>query len=310
LDYGLDALAIGDSGQAPFVALKAYVEGHLQHSEEFFDQGPPPKCEIRQNVLNFKSAVHTEDERNNTVWCRLFASPGSKRAVILLPYWNAPCSSLARLARGLARGGVTTLQVSLPYHDERRPAHEPIAGKMVSANIGRTIRSSRQAVLDARSAISWLQEQGHTRIGVVGVSLGSSIASIVAAHDARVCASGFLLMADDFAEVVWTGRATRHIRAALEGNLSLEQLKQVWSVISPGRYVNKPQARRVPTLVIAGRHDAVFQPELTRRIVDAYRRYDVPFGHQTLPCGHYTLASFPFSVWAFAALLSFLRRRL
>jgi dienelactone hydrolase len=210
----------------------------------------------------------------------------------------------------LARAGVTALQVSLPYHDARRPLYEPIASKMVSANLGRTIRSSRQGVLDVRQAISWLEERGYTRVGIVGVSLGSSIASIVAAHDVRVRVAALMLMANDFAEVVWTGRATRHIRQVLQDRLSLEELKEFWSIISPSRYVDMPQAAKVRTLVIAGAQDAVFPPELTHKIIDAYREHRVPFGFSTLPCGHYTLASFPFSVVAFAAVLSFLRRNL
>ena len=127
--------------------------------------------------------------------------------------------------------------MSLPYHDQRRPESQKLAAFMVSANLGRTIRSCRQAVLEARLAVMWLERQGYKRIGVVGSSLGSSIASIVAAHDSRVRVAALVMTAGHFGEVVWTGLATQHIRLALDGRLTLAQLNQVWSLISPISYV-------------------------------------------------------------------------
>ena len=45
---------------------------------------------------------------------------------------------------------------------------------MVSANLGLTIRSCRQAVLEGRMVLDWLTQRGHQRIGVLGVSLGTA----------------------------------------------------------------------------------------------------------------------------------------
>ena len=53
----------------------------------------------------------------------------------------------------------------------------------VSANIGRTIDATRQAVIDVRSCYDWLQQRGYTDLGIVGTSLGSCYAFLATAHD-------------------------------------------------------------------------------------------------------------------------------
>jgi len=128
------------------------------------------------------------------------------------------------------------VQLSLPYHDERQTVGVGFARELACENLGLTLRSNRQAVLDARACLTWLEQEGYGRIGIVGMSIGASIASIVTAVDARVRAATFLLMADDFAEVVWTGSATRHVRASLERAFTREEVRSAWSIISPARH--------------------------------------------------------------------------
>ena len=144
--------------------------------------------------------------------------------MVILPHWNSTAADYERLGTWLRRLGLTAVQVSLPYHDERASPGASGASGLVSANLGQTIRSCQQAVADARAVVGWLWERGYRRIGVLGVSIGSCLGCLVAAHDQRVGALAQVLAASDFGEVVWTGRATLHIRQALEGAVSLEQV--------------------------------------------------------------------------------------
>ena len=50
--------------------------------------------------------------------------------------------------------GMTALRLSLPYHDHRMPPELERADYIVSANVARTVQVCRQAVLDARRAIT------------------------------------------------------------------------------------------------------------------------------------------------------------
>jgi hypothetical protein len=141
---------------------------------------------------------------------------------------------------------------------------------------------------------------------VIGLSLGSCIAGLAGAFDPRIRCSALLLTAGDFAEVVWTGRATQHIRRALEPDMTLEQLQSVWSIISTATFTKELARHGHSSLIMSGSRDTVVKPYLTRRFIEQLRRGDVDFGWMQLACGHYSLARAPFNVFMFARLLSFL----
>ena len=128
---------------------------------------------------------------------------------------------------------------SKPYHDIRRPAELARADYAVSANVGRTIASCRQAVIDIRCCIDWLEQQGYEQFGILGTSLGSCYAFLAAALDSRVRVGAFNHASMSFGDVVWTGQSTRHIRAAFEGiSMTQQRLRDVWSAISPSFYMD------------------------------------------------------------------------
>jgi hypothetical protein len=62
--------------------------------------------------------------------------------------------------------------------------------------------------------------------------------------------------------------------------------------------------------LISGAYDKVFLPYLTAALIDEYRRNDVPLATNELPCGHYTLAVFPFNVMVAGLNVVFLRSAL
>lgn len=309
-DYGLDYLPGAARDSDPLTALRRYVHERLAESDAYFEPGLAPDFTLSGNVLTFPSPIETETAVNNQVTCRLFESRRRERAVVMLPHWNSSSGDYAGFARWMSRAGITVLRMSLPYHDSRRPESMRFAHHMVSANLGRTIRSFRQAVLETRLAIGWLRDRGYARIGVIGSSMGSAIGSIVAAKDPHVNALVLLLTASHFGEVVWTGRATRNIRQALEGHISLSELNEVWSIISPVMYVSQLRARDIPVLILSGREDRVFEPRLTRHIVEAYRQQGIRAQWKVLPCGHYTFYTFPSNLFILLAVIWFLRNHL
>src|ERR1700719_1703305 len=97
---------------------------------------------------------------------------------------NALCSIFNRF-------GISALRLSKTYHDMRRAAVLARADYAVSANVGRTISSCRQAVIDIRCCIDWLQQQGYEQFGILGTRLGSCYAFLAAALDSRVRVGAF-----------------------------------------------------------------------------------------------------------------------
>jgi hypothetical protein len=109
----------------------------------------------------------------------------------------------------------------------------------VSSNLGQTIDAARQAIIDSRSCLHWLQSQGNTNLGIIGTSLGASYAFVASAHDERVRMNVCNLFSFHFSYAVWSGITTRHIRKLFEGCIELEMLRDCWKAISPSAYVDR-----------------------------------------------------------------------
>jgi pimeloyl-ACP methyl ester carboxylesterase len=227
---------------------------------------------------------------------------------VVLPQWNSDAEGHVGLARLLARCGVSALRMSLPYHDERMPPELTRADYIVSSNVARTIQVCRQAVVDARLAVSWLAQQGYERIGILGTSLGSCLAMLTTAHEPRIRAQALNHVSPWFADVVWRGLSTRHVRQGMDGHIELEQLRQIWRPISPFSYLDRVRAAR--TLLVYARYDLTFPVDLSRTLIEEFRRRDLPHEVAALPCGHYSTGWAPFKYVDGYVLTQFLRRNL
>ncbi len=243
--------------------------------------------------LRFTSAAATPYPANNLVNARWFPARG-RRAVVLLPQWNSDALSHNALCRALNLMGVAGLRLSMPYHDIRMPAELERADFAVSANMGRTIDATRQAVVDIRCCLDWLNQQGYTRLGILGTSLGSCYAFLASAHDERLAVNAFNHASTYFADVVWTGQSTRHIRAGIEPVLDRERLRQAWRAISPAVYFEKYARWPKQSLIVYAKYDLTFLPEFTREVVRQFQNYGLPHRALELPCGHYTLGEAPY----------------
>src|ERR1700761_5885437 len=199
----------------------------------------------RAQFLRFTSPERTPYPENDLVNARWYPAPAErqagkpKQAIVVMPQWNADAFSHNALCKLFNRFGISALRLSKPYHDIRRPSEIERSDYAVSANIGRTLSAARQAVVDIRCCVDWLEAQGYQQFGVLGTSLGSCYAFLAAAMDPRlqVCAFNHASMA--FGDVVWTGQSTRHIREALEPVMTQDQLRHIWATISPASFMDR-----------------------------------------------------------------------
>jgi dienelactone hydrolase len=305
--------AVQDSDQ--FFSYDAPSDFRLERREvQVFSTRAAPEAKLEAKVrgthaefLRFTSAVRSPFSENNLVNARWFKAKGTS-AVVLLPHWNSDALNYNSLCGILNRLGISVLRLSMPYHDIRRPAELQRADYAVSANIGRTLDATRQGVLDIRCCLDWLQQQGYERLGVVGTSLGSCYAFLAAAHDARIEVAAFNHASTYFADVVWHGQSTRHIRQGIEADIDLERLRELWAAISPMSYFN--QFSRFPrkSLVVYAKYDLTFLPEFSRQVVEEFRRHQLDHKVAVLPCGHYSTGEFPYKYMDGWKLASFLGR--
>jgi dienelactone hydrolase len=256
--------------------------------------------------LRFTSPVATRYSENNLVNARWFPARG-RRAVILLPHWNADGVAYVSLCRVLNMLGIAVLRLSMPYHDIRMPAEIRRADYAVSANIGRTLDAVRQGVVDIRSCLDWLEQQGYSEFGIIGTSLGSCYAFIAAAHEPRLRVAAFNHASTYVADVVWHGQSTRHIRQGLETEIDLDRLRRMWLAVSPMSYFNQFSRWPRKSLIIYAKYDLTFLPELSRDVVDEFERRGLDHKVVALPCGHYTMGEAPYNYMDGWHLASFLR---
>lgn len=322
-DWGLDWIAgeVSGSGGDPAKIVRDWSAAALADSDAFF--AAPPTSEYRterpldgdgsQLTLIFPSAFSTPHPQNNLVYAGYFparahASARRRRAVVVLPQWNADAAGHVGLCRLMAHFGLSALRLTLPYHDRRMPAELNRADFIVSANVARTVQVCRQAVLDARRAVAWLARQGYERIGILGTSLGSCLAMLTASHEPLINAQALNHISPYFADVVWEGLSTSHVRAGFNGHIDLDTLRTLWLPISPFSYLDRIRATR--TLLVYARYDLSFPVHLSREFVQEFR--DRSIGHRVtvLPCGHYSTGAAPFKYMDAAALIGFLRKQL
>jgi hypothetical protein len=230
--------------------------------------------------------------------------------VLVLPQWNGDARSHMSLCRMLNLFGLSALRLSLPYHDLRMPDDLLRADYMLSPNLGRTLQAIRQAVIDSRAALDWLQSQGYTKFSILGTSIGSCVALITLAHDPRLSLGVMNHVSPYFADVVWTGISTRHVRKGLEGNIELDELREIWLPISPKAYFKKLVGTGKKSLLVHALYDFTFLPNLSREVLQDYQELDLPHSAFALRCGHYTSGEFPFNIVLGYAMCKYIRRNL
>jgi dienelactone hydrolase len=258
------------------------------------------------DFLRFTSPVRTPFPENNLVNARWFPARG-RRAVVLLPHWNSDALAYSSLCRVLNLIGIAVLRLSMPYHDIRRPAETQRADYAVSANIGRTLDACRQAVIDVRCCLDWLEQQGYNHLGIAGTSLGSCYAFLTAAHDPRIRVAAFNHASTYVADVVWHGQSTRHIRQGLESQIDIDRLRELWSAASPMSYFQQFARWPRKSLIVYAKYDLTFLPEFSRKVVREFQRYQLDHKVVVLPCGHYTTGEAPYKYMDGWQLASFLR---
>lgn len=328
-DWGLDWLSPNGHHQSlPEEHVGSWVTEVMRDTSVFFDSPltsdysfteatPELKKGGEAGTLRFPSALVTPHPENNTVVGRWFPAEGESplgkrkgrgRAVVVMSQWNSDSEGHIGLSKLLARFGVSALRMSLPYHDARMPPELSRADYIVSSNIVRTVQVCRQAVLDARRAVAWLASQGFERIGILGTSLGSCLALLTSAHEPLIRAQALNHVSPWFADVVWRGLSTRHVRAGLNGHIDLDRLRALWRPISPFEYLEQIRDKR--TLLVYAKYDLTFPVDLSELLVNEFRNRQLPHEVFALRCGHYSTGSAPFKYIDGYVLTKFLRGNL
>ena len=113
------------------------------------------------------------------------------------------------------------------------------------------------------------------------------------------------------ADVVWQGISTQHVRAGIEKDLSVDDLREFWKPISPVPFI--PRLLRMkerPMRFISAKYDLTFPIDLSRAVIDEVRNLGIDLDVVWLPCGHYTLAELPWKAIDAWKIATFFRKHL
>lgn len=309
-EWGLEHIGGEASESDPRAYLDRFVADTIAESDAWFAAPPAQDYKLEGNVLTFTSAIRSPWAENNRVYGQYFPAPsstngrasangngaakGKGRAVVVLAQWNAKWEEQQGVCRWLNRLGITAVKMSLPYHDRRAiPGHRR-ADHLVAPNIGLTLQANRQAVVDVRTTLRWLELQGYERLGILGTSIGSCIGFIAMCHEPAVKAGAFLHASTYFGDVVANGLTTVNVWEQLSAHVTPEELRSYWSPISPTPYLGKLPGRDRKMLLITAKYDPTFWPEFTDQLLESMRAAGIDFASLRLPCGHYSLGVTPF----------------
>ena len=310
------ALVLDAESAFPGAAKGASIEEFCRLADRatadpaFFDEpsGSTQGFQRHNGWLKFPSGISTDIEENNVVWTKITEGGSFDQVLVVFHHWNATARN-RQIAKYFSRRGITVVEVAMPYHFERRRPGSVHADYMLSPNIGRTIQSMRQAVWDGRKLIRWLRSEGYREISVLGMSLGSWVAGIIAAHDSAVSKASLFLTAGSLADMVWTGRATRSIRDSLEPEIDLTDLRKAWCPLNMENYAHRLARRDLVLHVVLAKRDRVVLPELSERFMQRLKDAGASPTILELNCGHYTLGMPPYILLAGLSLRRFLSRR-
>ncbi|GCA49446.1 alpha/beta hydrolase family protein [Sinorhizobium sp. KGO-5] len=277
-------------------------------SDPSFYEGPVGRDQIferRDEWLQFPSDISNDVEENNVVWAKITESVSHDRALVIFHHWNAS-SRNRQMAKFFSLRGITVVEIAMPYHFERSRPGSLYADYMLSSNLGRTIQSVRQAVLDGRKLIRWLKGEGYREVSVLGMSLGSWVAGLIAAHEPAVSKASLFLTAGSLADMVWSGRATRSIQKSLEPVIGLPDLRTAWAPLNLENYAQSLARPDLQLQIVIATRDQVVLPDQSRRFLQRLKDAGASPSVLELNCGHYSLAMPPYILLAGWSLKRFL----
>jgi pimeloyl-ACP methyl ester carboxylesterase len=332
--WGTEFIKENPNGDDPRKLFSEYSKRMVENSDEFYhlpaitdysvrdtqfvirnsEEKKKTNNESRKTYydITWTSAIKTPSIENNTAYATFFPHEKDKKAaVVVLPHWNAKAGTYFDLCKFFNKVGVSALRLTLPYHEERMPPELERADYLVAPNVGRTLQSLRQSVLDTKAAVRWLKQQGYEKVGVVGTSIGSCVGFFAFVHDETIDAGVFNHVSGYVADVVWNGLSTYHVKEGLQNDVTLEELREYWMPISPMAYMDKlAKLKPRPQRYIYTLYDLTFPIDLSRQMMNELRKTNVEHDEVVIPCGHYTLGEKPWIYLDGYKIISFLRKHL
>jgi pimeloyl-ACP methyl ester carboxylesterase len=234
----------------------------------------PTNLPLGHEINNIGHAVHTRRTDGRAV--------GSM--IVLAGWARRDLDRELGVCLELARRGVETLILVLPYHLQRSIPGGFSGEFMVSGDLVRTARCFQQCVAEARGVLPWLRARTAPGlpVGILGISLGGILAHIamcVERYDFGIS----MVSGGRSAGITWDSPVTHYIRQDMvKAGIGRSLLERVWAPASPVLFAHKTVTR--PVMMLAGRYDEVVPARYAEELWVALGRPEIHW----YPCAHYS----------------------
>ena len=110
-----------------------------------------------------------------------------------------------------------------------------------------------------------------------------------------------------FADVVWKGISTLHVKQGIETHLTLEELREFWNPISPVPFVPRLlKMEQRPMRFIAARYDLTFPVDLSKQVIAEIKSLGIDLDVVWLPLRSLRTAEMPWKAidaWKIATFM-------
>jgi alpha-beta hydrolase superfamily lysophospholipase len=192
--------------------------------------------------LEYRSLVTTLFPNNNRVYAEVFIpahTPKPYPVVFVIPGLAEPTKFAEHwFCRALARRGIASVFVELPFQFHRRPYEHARSGQYFLSKNPAIIRNNyQQALSDLDQALAWVSAHPwfeHRRIGVLGISLGALIGLTWMGNNPAVGSGVIILGGAHLADIVWDSALTRSVvKKLVKQGITRESVARLWEPIEP-----------------------------------------------------------------------------
>jgi dienelactone hydrolase len=226
----------------------------------------------REYRAEFPSARPSGVEENDRVPLRLFLPREGNRfpVVLILHYLGAGDLRVERmLAEELAKRGIASAALALPYHLERTPPGRVSGELAILPDVPALRANLLQSISDVRRAVDFLQQRPEFAgqpVGLAGVSLGALVSSLAYGVDDRLERAAFVLGGADLAQVLWrSSRVVAQRNVLRSQGFTEEKLREEMADVEPLTYLT-PKGN---TLVVQAKHDTVIPTASSELLIRA-----------------------------------------
>lgn len=259
------------------------------HPTDIFVKTPYLLKNHKVGTFQFKSLAPSSNPSNDYVTGEVFLNElANVPNVIFVHGWRM--NSFDRVKKIFHKRIMNNLKWNmyyfpLPYHFGRKPNESLYSGEyMISADISRTVESTRQAIVDLRALIQWIKTNKKGPVILIGVSLGGFITNLAATLEPQIDALVSIFYSNRLSYSIWNTIPGKFIRADLEHHgVTYNDLIKYWQITEPNQAI--PKIKKDNILLISAQYDQYVHIEDANYLWESWgrpTRYIYNCGHAGL----------------------------